>query len=95
MARGIVPATMDWPLRAKNFFYAHGGTLNREDGPFITANSLIVEFTRLQALVLPPPKQKKNPPPKKTKPPPLKLPYEQTMEESHAISFAEVAAHFR
>lgn len=36
IARGIVPTTLNWPLRATNFFYAHGSTLNREDGSFIT-----------------------------------------------------------
>nr|TKW31313.1 hypothetical protein SEVIR_2G097300v2 [Setaria viridis] len=48
MAKGIVLATLDWPLRAKNFFYAHGSTLNRENGSFITTDSLIAEFNRLQ-----------------------------------------------
>jgi hypothetical protein len=36
MARGIIPATFNWPLRAKYFFYAHGSILNMEDGSFVT-----------------------------------------------------------
>jgi hypothetical protein len=30
-ARVIIPATFNWPLQAKYFFYAHGGTLNMYD----------------------------------------------------------------
>jgi hypothetical protein len=36
--RGIIPATFKWPLRAKYFFYAHGGTLNMEDASFVTTD---------------------------------------------------------
>lgn len=32
LARGIAPAVIDWPDRAKNWLYARGGTLNPEDG---------------------------------------------------------------
>ena len=39
-ARGIVPATFDWPQRAKHFFYAHGGTLNPEGGSLITSDAM-------------------------------------------------------
>lgn len=42
LARGIRPATVDWPERSKNWFYAHGGTLDPETraavwGPRIAA----------------------------------------------------------
>jgi hypothetical protein len=38
MAREIIPATFNWPLRAKYFFYAHGSMLNMEDGSFVTTD---------------------------------------------------------
>nr|CAE04200.2 OSJNBa0011E07.9 [Oryza sativa Japonica Group] len=31
IARGIEPATANWPERSRNWFYAHGGSLNPED----------------------------------------------------------------
>lgn len=31
-AKGIVTAVWDWPDRSKNWYYAHGGRLNPEDG---------------------------------------------------------------
>jgi len=40
IARGILPATSNWPLRAKYYFYAHGGTLNMEDGLFVTSDAI-------------------------------------------------------
>jgi hypothetical protein len=42
IARGIVPATFNWPMRAKYFFYAHGGggALNMEDGSFVTSDAI-------------------------------------------------------
>jgi hypothetical protein len=40
IARGIVLATFNWPLRAKYFFYAHGGTLNMEDVSFVTSDAI-------------------------------------------------------
>ena len=40
IARGIVLATFNWPLRAKYYFYAHGGTLNMEDGSFVTSDAI-------------------------------------------------------
>ena len=40
IARGIVPAIFNWPLRAKYYFYAHGGTLNMEDGSFVTSDAI-------------------------------------------------------
>jgi hypothetical protein len=38
IARRIVSATFNWPVRAKYFYYAHGGTLNMEDGLFVTTD---------------------------------------------------------
>jgi hypothetical protein len=47
IARGIILATLNWPLRAKYFFYAHGGTLNMEDGSFVSTNRLREAADRL------------------------------------------------
>src|SRR6185312_13178464 len=46
-ARGIIPATFDWPQRAKHFFYAHGGSLNPEDGSLITSDTIREAANRL------------------------------------------------
>jgi hypothetical protein len=32
LAQGIIPAVVDWPEQVKNWYYAHGGTINSEDG---------------------------------------------------------------
>jgi len=40
IARGTIPATLNWPLQPKYFFYTHGGTLNMEDGPFVTSDKI-------------------------------------------------------
>ena len=47
VARGIVPATFNWPLRAKHYFYAHGGSLNMEDGSFVTSDAIREAADRL------------------------------------------------
>jgi hypothetical protein len=46
-ARGIVPATFDWPQRAIHFFYTHGGSLNPEDGSLITNDAIREAANRL------------------------------------------------
>src|SRR6185312_13956026 len=46
-ARGIVPATFGWLQRAKHFFYAHGGSLNLEDGSLITSDAIREAANRL------------------------------------------------
>ena len=33
--KDIMPATITWPERSKNWYYAHGGTLNSEMGECI------------------------------------------------------------
>jgi hypothetical protein len=40
IARGIIPATFNWPMRAKYFFYDGGGTLNMKDGSFVTSDAI-------------------------------------------------------
>jgi len=47
IARGIVPATFNWLMRAKYFFYAHGGTLDMEDGSFVTSDAIREAATKL------------------------------------------------
>jgi hypothetical protein len=47
MTREIIPVTFNCPLRAKYFFYAHGGTLNMEDGSFVTTNEIREAADRL------------------------------------------------
>jgi hypothetical protein len=32
LAQGTIPAVIDWPERVKNWYYAHGGIINSEDG---------------------------------------------------------------
>jgi hypothetical protein len=32
LAQGTIPVVVDWPERLKNWYYAHGGTINSEDG---------------------------------------------------------------
>ena len=46
-AKGIIPATFDWSQRAKHFFYAHGGSLNPEDGSLITSDAIREAANRL------------------------------------------------
>ncbi|RLM69599.1 hypothetical protein C2845_PM17G09610 [Panicum miliaceum] len=48
IAKGIVPVTFNWPLRAMYFFYAHGGTLDPEDGSFVTTDRLREAAARLE-----------------------------------------------
>jgi hypothetical protein len=36
LAQGTIPAVVGWPERVKNWYYAHGGTINSEDGTLIT-----------------------------------------------------------
>ena len=33
--KDITPATITWPERSKNWYYAHGGTLDQETGECI------------------------------------------------------------
>jgi hypothetical protein len=32
LAQGTITAVVDWPERLENWYYAHGGTINSEDG---------------------------------------------------------------
>ena len=53
IARGIVPATFNWSMRAKYYFYAHGGTLNMEDGSFVTSDAIREVADRLDGALKP------------------------------------------
>ena len=39
-ARGITPATHDWPTRTKHWYYGHGGTLSPIDGSLVFPEDL-------------------------------------------------------
>ena len=39
-ARGITPGTADWPERSKQWFYAHGGSLNMVDGSLMFSQEI-------------------------------------------------------
>ena len=53
--RGIVPPTLDWPKRAKHYYFAYGGKLNPEDGSLLPGDQIrettahLVELIRLAA----------------------------------------------
>ena len=55
MSKGIIPATLDWPERAKYYYCTHGGKLNPRDGTLVLGDQLreiaarLVEFIRLAA----------------------------------------------
>jgi hypothetical protein len=40
LAQGTIPTVVDWPERVKNWYYAHGGIINSEDGTLDYAPSL-------------------------------------------------------
>ena len=37
LAKGIAPESLNWPTRAKNWFFAHGGRLDLETGSWFMA----------------------------------------------------------
>ena len=51
MAKGIAPATLDWPERAKHYYFAHGGKLNPEDGTLLPGDQLRETAARLVELI--------------------------------------------
>jgi hypothetical protein len=40
LAQGTIPAVYDWPEQVKNWYYAHGGRINFEDGTLNYPSSL-------------------------------------------------------
>lgn len=51
MASGIVPATLDWPERAKHYYFAHGGKLNPDDGTLVPGDQIRETAARLVELI--------------------------------------------
>src|SRR5688572_30526080 len=51
IAKGIVPATLEWLERAKHWYYAHGGMLNPEDRSFVFGQELREAAMRLVELI--------------------------------------------
>lgn len=45
---GITPATLHWPKRAKWYFFAHGGILDKEIGALIPSDALGAVTDRLE-----------------------------------------------
>ena len=39
LAKGITPESLNWPKRAKNWFFAHGGRLDLETGNWFMAQN--------------------------------------------------------
>ena len=46
--KGIQPATINWPERSRNWYYAHGGTLDLETGECIYGPTIRQAAQRLQ-----------------------------------------------
>ena len=40
LAKGITPESLNWPKRAKNWFFAHGERLDLETGKLVMAQNL-------------------------------------------------------
>jgi len=49
--RVIIPATMNWPERSGNWFYAHGGSLNPHNGVCIVGQTIQEAANRLQEAI--------------------------------------------
>jgi hypothetical protein len=47
IAKGIISAVFHWPVRSKNWYYAHGGTLNPDDGTLEYPAHVTREGTRV------------------------------------------------
>ena len=51
LAKDITPATITWPERSKNWYYAHGGTLDPETGEGIFGQKIQQVSRRLQEAI--------------------------------------------
>jgi hypothetical protein len=51
LTRGITPATINWPKRSRNGYYAHDGSLNRENGKCIFRERIQQATIRLQEAI--------------------------------------------
>jgi hypothetical protein len=51
IARGLILATIDWPERARTYYFAHGGTINPEDGTLVPSDQIREIVARLIELI--------------------------------------------
>jgi hypothetical protein len=51
IACGLIPTTIDWPEQARTYYYAHGGTINSEDGTLVSGDQIREIVTRLVELI--------------------------------------------
>jgi hypothetical protein len=51
IARGPIPATVDWPEQARTYYYARGGMINPEDGTLLPGDQIGEIATRLVELI--------------------------------------------
>jgi len=52
LAKGIQPATLNWPERARTWFFGHGGTLDPETGKCVyTKEQLETPITKIQEAI--------------------------------------------
>jgi hypothetical protein len=51
IARGLIPATIDWPERARTYYYAHGGIINPEYGTLVLGDQIREIAARLVELI--------------------------------------------
>jgi hypothetical protein len=47
VAKGIRPLSLDWPERSKNWFFAHGGSLNPKTGALVMGAEIREVIERL------------------------------------------------
>jgi hypothetical protein len=51
IARGLIPTTIDWPERARTYYYAHGSMINPEDGTLVLGHQIREIEARLVELI--------------------------------------------
>lgn len=51
IGKGIEPATMNWPERSRNWYYAHGGKLDPTDGSLVFGDAIREAASRLTEAV--------------------------------------------
>jgi hypothetical protein len=51
IVRGLIPATIDWPERARTYYYARGGRINPEDGTLVPGDQIREIVARLVELI--------------------------------------------
>ena len=51
LAKGIRPFSIEWPERSKNWFFAHGGSLDLETGEPVVSGQIRIATRRLFDIV--------------------------------------------